>query len=188
VVVKITRWLYSFVQELNQNKLKRKYLMLMNSKYLKVSESDVTVASARFLGARGWQILSMAMPGGGSGTAFFPNDSNPREGLNGSIVPDLVAKDHNLNVIFFESKPLPSLSDALKLQTLCTPLYKNSLIKILGFSPIRLILGAGFGSNPNSSTEILDELRVKLDFIFVVAKEGSLSIALDKLSLFNRGD
>lgn len=153
-----------------------------------VSETTVTVASARHIGFSGWQILSMALPGGGSGIGFFPSMSNPRQGLNGSIVPDLLAKNDYYDLLCFEAKPRPNLPDVIKLLQLKTQEFNHSIISTLGFEPRRILLGVGFGQVTNRDAEILVEIIELSDFGFKVYNDQPIEVLWDKFSLFTRGD
>ena len=153
-----------------------------------VSETTVTVASARHIGFAGWQILSMALPGGGSGVGFFPTISNPRQGMNGSIVPDLLAKNDCCDLLCFEAKPRPNLPDVLKLLQLKTQEFKQSLISTLGFEPRRILLGVGFGQVTKRDSEILKEIIELSDFGFKVYNDQPIEVLWDRFSLFTGSD
>ena len=156
-----------------------------NFKPPKITETVVTVSSARFIGGEGWKILSMALPGGGSGIAFFPAGSNPRRGVNDSIVPDLIATNKLLDVLIFESKPRPNLADAKKLRILLGADYSRSIKSTLGFAPRRIFLGVGFGCASGKDLNIVDEMKLIVDFGIEVSSGGLISICWDQHNLFS---
>ena len=79
-------------------------------------ETEVTIATARFIGGIHWKVVSIALPRGGSGLSFVSDDL-----IEPSIVPDIVAySEQTCEYLFIESKPRfsPAIFSTTTLQRL----------------------------------------------------------------------
>ena len=149
-----------------------------------LSEGRVTISLARWLGSRGWQIQSMALPGGGSGVTFYPVGANPRSGENRAITPDIVAVDDWDRVLVVESKPRPNRADAEKLLLLRSPEYMPALERTLRRPVPRLITGQSFG--PPLAQDLQTRLLVSnlLDVGFSISHDLDVTVIWDHEDLF----
>ena len=151
----------------------------------RLSETEITVAVARYLGVNGWRIVSMALPGGGSGVAFNPSQISTRGVSPGAIIPDLIGQHQRGDFLLVESKPRPNVSDAIKLRELLTDDYKDSVERILGSDCI-VHLGAAFG--PRSLRDMKTSLEVQslLGTGFEIGEGGDVVIPWDESGLLVR--
>lgn len=147
-----------------------------------LSETDITVAVARHLGERRWRILSMALPGGGSGLAFNPSGGSTRGAQRGTIVPDIVAQHENGAYLAVEAKPRPNVLDAQKLQLLRTPEYAQSVSLALG-GPVHLHLASAFGLVDGRDAAKVDRVRELVETGFEVHPYGDIVVVWDRSGL-----
>jgi len=146
-----------------------------------VTESEVTVALARSLVERELKILSIALPGGGSGLTFRSDlESAP------TIVPDLVAKFLDGKVLIVEAKPKFHGPDVQKLLNLVSGSYDTSISKSLGKVGAELLTAIAVSYTPNLQKFSQD--KDFLDFIFLVDDEKQVQVAHDKNNLLKNGE
>lgn len=141
-----------------------------------LTESKVTIAAARYLGNRGWFVTSMALPSGGSGTLFSSPDVNLPV-----VIPDIIAKNTQLGMtIVVESKPLFSQRDVLKLLSLRSGNYDDSILGIVGVQSNNLVTCIAFSGAPKSNLETLG-----IDLVINVLDDGTAEVVFDGLNLFD---
>jgi hypothetical protein len=141
-----------------------------------LSESKVTIATARFLGHRGWFVKSMALPNGGSGAVF----SSPDIDLP-VVIPDIIAVNNDLGMaIAVESKPLFSQDDVRKLLSLKSGQYDESIYIVAGVQSQNLVACIAFSGAPNS---VLANLGI--DLAINVHDDGKAEVVFDGLKLFD---
>lgn len=141
-----------------------------------LAESKVTIATARYLGNRGWFVKSMALPNGGSGVMF----SSPDIDLP-VIIPDIIAMNNELRMaIAVESKPLFSQEDVRKLLSLKSGKYDDSIYGVAGVQSQNLVTCIAFSGAPNS---VLANLGI--DLVIKVHDDGKAEVVFDGLKLFD---
>lgn len=138
-------------------------------------ETNVTIAAARFLGALGWKVLSIALPRGGSGLSFVGNDEKYPP-----IIPDIVAVNEKHNkFIFIEAKPHFSNSDVEKLLKVRAGHYSYAISTILNCTSNQLLLGVAFaGRRMKSKPSTLG-----VDYVFYYAGDGKVEVLHDGVEL-----
>jgi hypothetical protein len=138
-------------------------------------ETNITIAAARYIGSRNWRVISIALPRGGSGLSFVPDDSR-----NQSIIPDIVAI-HSVtgNHIFIESKPKFSKSDVDKLRAVRRGEYSSSILAALGCESTQVLLAIAFSGQPvTGSFESLG-----LDCVFHYDDQGNIATLYQGIGL-----
>lgn len=143
-------------------------------------ESSVTISVARLLGKAGWTIDAMALPGGGSGLVFHPNDEKL-----GRIIPDIVASrpgklDVDREILIVEAKPKKSNSDALKLLDLRGPSYQESIDQILGLNKKVFLCLAWADQTPDIASGTLE-----MDLLLARKSDGQVIVVFDSQKLIS---
>lgn len=121
-------------------------------------ETEVTIATARFIGAKDWRVISIALPRGGSGLSFPPDDDQ-----NPTIIPDIVAVNRSHSkYIFVEAKPMYSTADVQKLLSVRKGDYSKAISATLQCASRQVLLGAAFAGR----IPTLDFKNLGLEFVF----------------------
>lgn len=144
-----------------------------------LSESQISLAIARHLGKLGNSIVSLALPGDGSGIIFHANDSSLP-----SFVPDIIARTGAGKYIVVESKPHYSNSDIEKLGKFRSDIYENSIQKILGVSVEDIITTLAFAESEMIGSDSRFDFE-DLDLVYVVRGNLSCHAILNKCHLSN---
>jgi hypothetical protein len=105
-----------------------------------LSESQITLAVARHLGQLGNTILSIALPGDGSGVIFHASTLDQP-----SFVPDIVARTPEGIFILLEAKPKYSVKDVHKLSLLSTEVFAEAILNVLGAEQNLIRTALAFG-------------------------------------------
>lgn len=127
-----------------------------------LSESQITLATARHLGRLGNVIVSIALPGDGSGVIFHAKNSSLP-----SFVPDIIARTQQGKYIILESKPRFSSSDAEKLEKFRSSEYQDSILKVLGVGIPDIVTALAFGGEKSTQSHLESGLE-KLDLVYLV--------------------
>jgi len=144
-----------------------------------LSEAQISLAIARHLGKLGNVIISLALPGDGSGIIFHPSDS-----AFPSFVPDVIARTKTGKHIILEAKPKYSISDVQKLSKFRSTLYEHSIKNVLGVGLPDIVTALAFGQD-NPSQIHLKTSQNDPDLIFVVDLELKCHLILNKCQLPN---
>jgi len=132
------------------------------------SETEVTIATARFIGVHSWKVVSIALPRGGSGLSFTPDEDS-----ESSIIPDIVAQAQQSNsYLFIESKPSFSTEDVEKLMKVKSGLYSRSIYSILNCRSPSVSTAVAF-SGPIPQ---LDFASLGMDYVFHLDGHGKIVI------------
>jgi hypothetical protein len=144
-----------------------------------LSESQISLATARHLGKLGNAIVSLALPGDGSGVIFHPdNPSLP------SFVPDIIARTQEGKYIVLESKPKYSSSDAEKLEKFRSSEYENAIKNLLGVGLKDIVTALAFGQDQLAPVH-LEPATANPDIIYVVDIQLKCHPILNKCQLSN---
>jgi hypothetical protein len=144
-----------------------------------LSESQVSLATARHLGKLGNAIVSLALPGDGSGVIFHASDSSLP-----SFVPDIIARTQEGKYIVLESKPKYSFADAEKLEKFRSSEYENSIKNLLGVGLEGIVTALAFGHDESTQIHFESGL-VNPDIIYVVDLQLNCHPILNKCQLPN---
>ena len=144
-----------------------------------LSEAQVTLATARYLGKLGNAIVSLALPGDGSGVMFHASDSSLP-----SFVPDIIARTNEGKFIVLEAKPKYSISDVQKLEKFKSPAYEDSIKNVLGVGISDIVTALAFAGDNPSQIDIKTGQRDP-DLIYVVDLELKCHLILNKCHLAN---
>lgn len=149
-------------------------------------ERQVTMAVARFLGASGFQVDAMALPGGGAGTILHPNRPEQRGGLT-AVVPDIVARLPMRRWLFVEAKPLLSISDSIKLLAVSSGAYDESIRRVFGVATDHIATALAFSGDVDAQSDLVLLAEEEVDVGFHLSSEGRVSVVWDRLGAFRRG-
>lgn len=140
------------------------------------SETEVTVAVSRYLVAMGFEIVSIALPGAGSGVVFHSEDEDYP-----SIVPDIIARLPDHEFIVIESKPKYDNNDIFKLKSLICGAYDKSIKTLLEVDKGRIRIAIAY---PFSSSVVLKTSEADVDVIFTVDESQMVSVSKDESKIF----
>ena len=146
---------------------------------LVLSEAQITLATARHLGKLGNAIISLALPGDGSGVIFHANDSSLP-----SFVPDIIARTKEAKYIVLEAKPKYSISDIQKLEKFKSMAYEKSIKNVLGVGISDVVTALAF-AHDNPTQIDFKTGKKHPDLIFVVDLELKCHLILNNCQLPN---
>lgn len=131
-------------------------------------ETEVTIATARFIGGIHWKVVSIALPRGGSGLSFVSDDL-----IEPSIVPDIVAySEQTCEYLFIESKPRFSPADVEKLLKVTRGCYSHSIYSILKCQTTSILTGIAF----TGQVPVMDFALLGIDYVFHLDGQGKIGI------------
>jgi hypothetical protein len=151
---------------------------------MRLRETDVTIAVARFLSDLGGRVASIALPGGGSGIAFTPESEESSKNM-GALIPDILVELPDGTWIAVESKPTLDLDDARKLASLVSGEYDSSIQRTLGCSSDALLTALAFGDSQKQYERVV-EAKALTQIGMQVSPTGEIHAVWDAASVISR--